>query len=518
MRHPRLPILLAALVLAGSRAVAPAAVVTAAGYASYTIPLPGAPQGGVARAGEAVFVGQGAFGAGTQRVVRVDGATTTVLAQGFNSLGGFDYDAAGDVLWVVDNGGELAGAVTGDTLYAIPDASTRTTAAAAGDVEALAAGSIASPADVVLLSGGGVLVSDSVGPGAGRVVRVEGDAVTPLVTGLDYAAGIALTSDGFVVGNSDASFVGAVYAYGLDGAPRGPRAQALSGAYGVALDADGVTVLVSGGRTEDGSSGTVVAVGPGGAVVERARGFAFSADIARDAERGETLVLDFGVPAVTVICPDGDADGLCDADDPPGTTTTTTSPPPTTTTSLAGATTTSTTTTTTSPTTTTTVPCLGAPLPARETRATRAGRPDSLVLSGRLPVAVAGKPSLDLLADGLRVRLDGASGPVLDVAIPPGAYDDRTGQGWRAAPRRRLVWRSRDGIAGIRRVVLRAVRGGGLVAAVRARGIRLRPEDLPLTLGLAVRVSGTCSEGTLEQSCRFDPHRRRTSCRALRGG
>ena len=93
--------------------VAEAAVVTAPGYLARTIPTPDVVQGGVVRRGDALLVGQGAFGAGRQYIVRLDGATATTVATGFNSLGGFDVELNGNLL-VVDNGGELPGAVTAD--------------------------------------------------------------------------------------------------------------------------------------------------------------------------------------------------------------------------------------------------------------------------------------------------------------------------------------------------------------------------------------------------------------------
>ncbi|TMA82945.1 MAG: hypothetical protein E6J77_15055, partial [Deltaproteobacteria bacterium] len=79
-----------------------AAVVAAPGYAVHTIPTPNTVQGGVVRQGAAIVVGQGSFGGGTEQIIRLDGAGTTVIATGFNSLGGFDLDTTG-TLYVVDN-------------------------------------------------------------------------------------------------------------------------------------------------------------------------------------------------------------------------------------------------------------------------------------------------------------------------------------------------------------------------------------------------------------------------------
>src|SRR5882762_5438782 len=115
------------------------AIVAAPGYAVHTIPTPGTVQGGVVRRGGAILVGQGSFGAGTETIVRLDGAGPTTIATGFNSLGGFDLDAAG-TLFVADNGGELTGATTGDTLFAIPNALTASSAVTAAGHEVVSAG------------------------------------------------------------------------------------------------------------------------------------------------------------------------------------------------------------------------------------------------------------------------------------------------------------------------------------------------------------------------------------------
>src|SRR5205823_3025326 len=150
-----------------------AAVVPAPGYAVHTISTPNTVQGGVVRQGGTIVVGQGSFGGGTEQIIRLDGTGTTVIATGFNSLGGFDLDTTG-TLYVVDNCQECAGAATGDTLFAIPAALTRTTAVTAVGNEVVQAGTIPFAQDALVIPGGAVLVSDAAGPGAGRVVRVQG--------------------------------------------------------------------------------------------------------------------------------------------------------------------------------------------------------------------------------------------------------------------------------------------------------------------------------------------------------
>src|SRR4029453_314460 len=109
-----------------------AAITAAPGWAAHSVPPPGTAHGGVrrragVRRGDSIIVGQGAFGAGLQQVIRLDAGVATPIATGFNSLGGFALDGAG-TLYVTDNGGNLDGAATGDTVLAIPHALTRTTA------------------------------------------------------------------------------------------------------------------------------------------------------------------------------------------------------------------------------------------------------------------------------------------------------------------------------------------------------------------------------------------------------
>src|SRR5262249_25361751 len=271
-----------------------AAVTAAAGYAVRSIPTPGTVEGGVVRSGAAIIVGQGAFGVGGESIVRfTEGGAAVTIASGFNSLGGFDLGADG-TLYVVDNGGDLAGAASGDTLYAIPDALTRTTALAAADAEVGASGSVPSAQDIARAGHRTLDASDARGPGAGRVVTVVSSTLAPFATALDYTAGVALDgAGGLLVGNVDASFAGALLRYPLDGsAPPTPLASGLSGVYAVVLDGAGA-VLLSGGFTTDFSSSTVIAVdlAPPHDVHERAHGFGFSSDVFQDTERDETLVL-----------------------------------------------------------------------------------------------------------------------------------------------------------------------------------------------------------------------------------
>ncbi|HJQ83146.1 MAG TPA: hypothetical protein VKA21_03660, partial [Candidatus Binatia bacterium] len=240
-----MPLALALVLLAGTAA---AAVVPAPGYLARTLATPDVVQGGVVRHAGAVLVGQGSFGPASEYVVRLDSAGSTVVATGFNSLGGIDVAPNGE-LFVVDNGGELPGAVTGDTLFEFPDALTRQTSLAAAGHEVLPPGTLPAAQDVLLVPET-LLVTEATGPGAGRVLRVSEQGLpSPFVGGLDYASGLAFGSTGAVyVAELDASFVGRVRVFDyVTGELRREVASGLSGAFAVALDADGETVLVSGG-------------------------------------------------------------------------------------------------------------------------------------------------------------------------------------------------------------------------------------------------------------------------------
>src|SRR5690349_12104355 len=169
-----------------------AALMAATGYAVHTIPTPDIVEGGVVRRGDAILVGQGpGFTAGAQTIVRLDSGGATTIATGFNSLGGFDLAPDG-TLYVVDNcssaDGDFCGTTaTGDTVYAIPDALTRTTAVTAVGQEVVPAGTIPFAFDVLVTSGGALLVSDAAGNGIGRVVQIASGTPTDLITSLDLA-------------------------------------------------------------------------------------------------------------------------------------------------------------------------------------------------------------------------------------------------------------------------------------------------------------------------------------------
>jgi hypothetical protein len=479
------------VVLLGTR-VAAAAVVAAPGYAVHSIPTPIAATGGVVRRGDVILVGQGSFGAGGESVVRLDGGSPTTIATGFNSLGGFDLDAAG-TLYVVDNAGELAGATTGDTLYAIPNALTRTTAAPALGSEVVPAGTFAAAQDVLIGPGGVPLVSDALGVGAGRVATVAGTTVTNVVTGLDFLGALAVTPGGtLLVANVDGSFVGSVRKYTLAGASQGTLVDGLSGAFGLAIDADGL-VLVSGGFTSDFSSSTIIAVDAAGTATERAHGFGFSSDLFFDAARNEVLALDFAVSAVTAVCRDQDGDGVCDADDDcplvadPAQTDTDGD-------GIGDA----------------CDPCNG---PAAVDKASitikkvvAPAGDESLVLKGQF--TLPGSPAIDPLTSGARVLLAWGGAGRVDATLAPGAFDKTTKIGWKVNKAGTAwTWTSKAGVQGIVKAALKTVpKTPGLVKfAVTGKNgsFQVNPTDPPITATVVLDPAGRCAEVDFGATCVF---------------
>jgi len=436
-----------------------AAVVPAPGFAVRTFPTGDAVQGGVVRRGNALIVGLGTFGSGGQRIVRLEGARATTIADGFSSLGGFDLDAGGGTLYVVDNcfGADFGcgNPSTGDTLYAVADPVARTTVAAAGASTVVPSGSFATPQDVLVVPGA-ILVSDAVGVGAGRVAKVVGTTITNLATGLDFLGG--LVSDGTVlyVGNLDGSFVGSVRRYTLAGAPQSPLIDGLSGSYGLARDAGG-NVLLTGGFTGDFSSSTLLAVNGAGVASERAHGFSFSGDVFFDAARGAALVLDFGATAVAAVCADADGDAVCDAD-------------------VAG------------------------PAPVVKARL-KIGRqltpPGDDTLSFKGQMTIPQVPALDPVANGATVLVDDADGRVIvDVAVPGGAYDPVARAGWRViGGGTAWSYRSSSGVLGITAVKVKRVASAPGLVKFTVKGKRGAYD----TTGAALPVQGVLALGPAGQ-------------------
>ena len=394
-----------------------AAVMAAPGYAVHTIATPDTVEGGVVRRGDAILVGQGpSFTAGAQSIVRLDAGGPATIATGFNSLGGFDLAPDG-TLYVVDNcftGDGCGTTATGDTVYAIPDALTRTTAVTAAGHEVVPPGTIPFASDVFVAPDGAALVSDAAGNGAGRVVRVVPGTATDLIGGLDLVGGITLAADGTLrivdaVLNPDFSTTGKVLESKLDGTPLGTLVSGLAGGFAAATDGAGNVLVSSIGPF---GSSKLIAVAPDGGVSDRATGFGFSGDLFFDAVRDEALVLDFGVTDIVAVCRDRDGDGVCDADDNcplvanPGQADADGD-------GIGDA----------------CDPCTGAAVARAKLMLGKLAPPagdDTLAFKGEMTIPTS--PAVDPVATGARVIV----GEVVDLTIPGGAFDPATKTGWKA--------------------------------------------------------------------------------------
>jgi hypothetical protein len=291
-----------ALLLLGAGA---AQAISAPGYTVTEIALPDFAQGDVVAAGGALFVGVGpGFTGAGQAVARIDAGGTAIVADGFNSLAGFAYDAVNDRLLVGDNADEALGSETGDTLYAIPAPhGAFATPLRARDLELAPAGAIPGIADIALdpndPTGNRAFVSDASEsfPPAGRVLAVDlsSGALSVLQTGLGYAAGLAANADTLFIGDVNGfTFAGQITSVAL---PSGSGARTsvaggLAGQYDVELETGG-TLLAT-------AFSDLLRVDPAtGATSVVASGFGFATGLF--AQDGVIWVLDGGFPGTASV-------------------------------------------------------------------------------------------------------------------------------------------------------------------------------------------------------------------------
>jgi len=308
----------AGLALAAAAGVASEArgAIVAPGYTVTQIATPDIAVGGVVVHDGVVLVGVGAFGGASQAIVRIDGAGATPIADGFNGLSGFAYDAANDRLIVGDNSLEAPGSETGDTIYGIADPFGRSSAVRAKDVALLPAGSIPGVGDIVLdpndPSGSSLFVTDAFfafpGPQDGKLWGVTGlgsalASASVLKSGLGYAAGVAATATTLFLGEVDVGdFTGRVGTVALPGAtgPITPLVSDLVGLGDLIVASDGSLLAVTSGL---GTGSFVIRIDPvTGQVTTLASGFGYASALAE--ENGTIYVVDgdfLGVPFVTVL-------------------------------------------------------------------------------------------------------------------------------------------------------------------------------------------------------------------------
>jgi hypothetical protein len=193
---------LSSVALAGS---APAAVTPPPGYIYTTQLLSNLTQGCVAAGPGGTFVGIGpAFTANAEAIVLAkESGELRLVAMGFNSISDCAYDPAADVLYVTDNADNAdlgittgssgnTGAQTGDTVFAIPSASTASGLSAPG-LELLPADSVHFAANVALDASGNVFVANAVGGGSGTVLKITpGPISATFASSLDFVGGIAV--------------------------------------------------------------------------------------------------------------------------------------------------------------------------------------------------------------------------------------------------------------------------------------------------------------------------------------
>jgi hypothetical protein len=287
------------------------ATIVAPGYVVGEIATPSLPTGGVAVVGGAVFVGAGPFGGATQSVVRIDGGGATTVADGFNGLSGFAYDAVNDRLIVGDNSLETPGSETGDTIYGIASPLTQGgTPLRAADIELLPAGSIPGPADITLdptdATGRSLFVSDSFfpfpGPPNGKVWFVDDvlHGASVVQSGLGFSAGLAAAAGALFVGEVDANdFSGRISSAALPGAtgPLTPVATGLVGQSDLFLASDGSILATASAFAGDSF---VLRIDPVSfAVSVVASGFDFATGVAE--ENGTIYVIEGGFGATSRV-------------------------------------------------------------------------------------------------------------------------------------------------------------------------------------------------------------------------
>lgn len=181
-----------------------AAVTPPPGYIYSTQLLANLTQGCVAAGPGGTFVGIGpAFTANAQAIVLArESGDLRLVAMGFNSIADCAYDAASDTLYVSDNADNAdlgistsfagnTGAQSGDTVFAVPNASTASGLSAAA-LELLPADSVEFAAGLALAASGAVLVGNAAGSGGSVLEITPGPVAVPLVSGLNFVGGLAV--------------------------------------------------------------------------------------------------------------------------------------------------------------------------------------------------------------------------------------------------------------------------------------------------------------------------------------
>ena len=153
---------------------------------------------------------------------------------------------------------------------------------------------------------------------------------------------------------------------------------------------------------------------------------------------------------------------------------------------------------------------------------------DTLSFSGTMTLKFPFDPALDPSTNGMRVAISSQSGSLVDVQLPPGAFDSLLGTGWKVS-RSGTKWTYLDKTAtpaaGITKVVVRDQRAqvAGLVKfSVTGKGgsFAVTSTDLPLTAQVILnQTAGTtkqCGQTTVPTpgvKCGFNKLESKLTCR-----
>jgi hypothetical protein len=242
--------------------------------------------------GSFVGIGQGFTANGQAVVLAKESGELRLVALGFNSIGDCAYDRTRDVLYVTDNGAELAGSTTGDTVFAIPSASTATGLPAAS-LELLPAGAVPDAASVAVEGDGNVLVGDATGGTAGTVSRIDVDLGPPAMSfagGFGFTGGLAVdtvSGDVWVAETISSTFESQISQFDTSGTSLGVFAGPSSGfgSIDLAFNTDG-SLLATGAFFGD-----VVSFDASSAQTAFVSGLTFATGISVDAFTGRVQVL-----------------------------------------------------------------------------------------------------------------------------------------------------------------------------------------------------------------------------------
>ena len=225
MKHTCCAFLIAAVAATGA---ASAQVVPPANYIYSPQRLGTTTQSCVASGPGGTFVGIGrSFTANAGAIVLAkESGEARLVAFGFNSIADCAYDPDADVLYVTDNADNSdlgittglagnTGAQTGDTVFAVPDAS-HASGLAAKDLELLPANSVEFAANVAVDSSGNLFLASADGGGNGTVKKiVSGPTSSTFASGFDFTGGLAIqpTTGNLFVAELMGSFASRVHSF-----------------------------------------------------------------------------------------------------------------------------------------------------------------------------------------------------------------------------------------------------------------------------------------------------------------